>query len=223
MTTRRLPLRFVLAGTLMAFPAHANSQETTVTPFTATLPAVTNVLPDDGASADAAPIDSPLKPVVFADAIVVPTAGSAPAGQSMSRHRSPASTAARARGTSAGIAGVVRGVRDAASPRRPLDGSGRAFGLRGIQSARGAVLPVAGCDVRVQGGNHDRHDPARGEAAAETPRRRNRIDGRSQRRVRDRRSAQLPPDRPLAALRPKAQLPSYMVALQSSCMWADAT
>ena len=83
MTTQRLPLLFVLAGMLIALPARANSQDTTVTPFTATLPAVTDVLPDDGARVDAAPIDSPLGPVVFADAIVVPTAGSAPAGQPM--------------------------------------------------------------------------------------------------------------------------------------------
>jgi hypothetical protein len=71
---------------LIALPAHANSQETTVTPSTGTLPAVTDVLPDDGASAittsnptgaEAAPIDALLKPVVFADAIA------APAGQSM--------------------------------------------------------------------------------------------------------------------------------------------
>ena len=47
MTTHRLPLLFVLAGMLIAFPAHANSQDTTITPITATLPAVTDVLPDE--------------------------------------------------------------------------------------------------------------------------------------------------------------------------------
>jgi len=82
MTTHRLALRFVLAGTLIALPAHANSQATTVTPFTATLPAVTNVLPDDGVSAITR--DGDVTPDPIADAIVVPTAGSAPAGQSMS-------------------------------------------------------------------------------------------------------------------------------------------
>ncbi len=64
MTTHRLPL--LLAGMLIALPAPANSQETTVTPSMGTLPAVTDVLPDDGA--EPAPIDSSLKPVVFADA-----------------------------------------------------------------------------------------------------------------------------------------------------------
>ncbi len=81
MTPHRLPLLFVLTGMLMAFPAHANSQETTVTPIRPHFrlsPSLTR-----RGSADAAPSDCPLKPIVFADAIVVPTVGSAPAGQSM--------------------------------------------------------------------------------------------------------------------------------------------
>jgi len=80
MTTHRLPLRFVLAGMLMALTAHAYSQETTVTPFT---PDPIALVTSAQTGADAVASDSPLKPVVFADAIVVPTAGSAPAGQSV--------------------------------------------------------------------------------------------------------------------------------------------
>ena len=97
MATHRLPLLFVLAGMLIAFPAHANSQETTVTLVTS-----------DPTSADAVPIDSPLKPVVFADAIV---RAEVRRGRRLVVHgRSLRWARATSPSTSTWLAGVVHGI-----------------------------------------------------------------------------------------------------------------
>ena len=195
--THRLPVLLLLASAVIALPERASAQEAAVTSLTPFCDTVTAIVPDDSASAFISEgAATSMQPAVFADAIVMPKSGTRPAVHPAGRacnglhHRSPSRV----------HLACWRCTRDSRRCKLSMRTRRSRPRVRVTRSPTRSWLPFAdaGCNVCLQGGNHDLDDSARGEAAQDTPRGRNRIDGRRQRRVRERGRLQLQPVEPLA-------------------------